>query len=61
MSLSKNNQNEEFCPITNLPIQTDAKWQDIKVNEDYRISYKIVGSDIMIGTSHVFQLQHPHS
>ncbi|MCP4578289.1 MAG: PAS domain S-box protein, partial [Deltaproteobacteria bacterium] len=40
-------QTESVCPITSLPITTRPEWTDIRIGDDYSVSFKLLGNAIL--------------
>ncbi len=38
---------DSICPVTILPITNRRSWRDIKVDENYRVSFRLIGNAIL--------------
>ena len=38
---------ESICPVTNLPITTKPEWTDISIDDNYSVSFSLIGTAIL--------------
>ena len=40
-------EKETICPVTALPVTTKPEWTDIDIDEDYSVSFSLIGNSIL--------------